>query len=97
MPKTVLQRHDNRYAKDLTIHGKGKTTVFTEGEKRELKNCIVGLADLGFAPTLQYMQEIVCNYVTAYNHEKVMSIFHYKGVSGYPGPDWLHNLNDTIK
>ena len=74
------------------MHSKGRASVFTEGEKRELKDCIVDLADLDFAPTLQDIQEIVCNYVTANNHEKGMSTFHYKGVSGYPGPDWLQKF-----
>ena len=92
VPKTILQRHENRYAKGLTMHSKGRASVFTEGEKRELKDCIVDLADLDFAPTLQDIQEIVCNYVTANNHEKGMSTFHYKGVSGYPGPDWLQKF-----
>ena len=81
----ILQRHENRYAKGLTMHSKGRASVFTEGEKSELKDCIVDLTDQGFAPTLQDIQEIVCNYVTANNHEKGMSTFHYKGVSRYPG------------
>ena len=70
VPKTVLQRHKNRYTKGLEMHSKGRTSAFTEGEKRELNDRIVGLADLGFAPTLQDIQEMVCNYVTANNHEK---------------------------
>ena len=74
------------------MYSKGRTSVFTEVEKRELKDCIVDLADLGFAPTLQDIQEIVYNYVTANNHEKGMSIFHYKGGSGYAGADWLHKF-----
>ena len=71
-----FQRHENRYAKGLAMHSKGRTSIFTEGEKRELKDCIVDLADLGFAPTRQDIQEIVCNYVTTNNHEKGMSTFH---------------------
>lgn len=55
----VLQRHENRYAKGLTMHSKRRTSVFTEGEKRELKDCVVDLADLDFAPTLQDIQKIV--------------------------------------
>ena len=50
------------------MHSKGRTNFFTEGEKREAKDCIVDLAGLGFAPTLQDIQEIVCNCVTANNH-----------------------------
>ena len=41
------------------MHSKRRTSVFTEGEKRELKDCIVDLADLDFAPTLQDIQKIV--------------------------------------
>ena len=32
------------------MHNKGRTSVFTEDQKRELKDCIVDLADLGFKP-----------------------------------------------
>ena len=42
------------------MHRKRKTTVFKEGEKRELTDSIVDLADLGFVPTFQYIQEIIC-------------------------------------
>ena len=90
-----MQSHENRYAKGLTMHSKRRTTVFTENEKRELKDCIVDLADLGFAISkarLQDIQEIVCNYVTANNHEKGMSTFHCKGVNRYQGPDWVHKF-----
>ena len=55
----VLQRHEGRYAKVLTMDSKRRTSVFTESEKRELKDCIVDLADLDFAPTLQDIQKIV--------------------------------------
>ena len=35
------------------------------------------------------IREIVFGYVTNNNHEKGLSTFHFKGVKGSPGPDWL--------
>ena len=32
------------------------------------------------------------NYVSTNEHEQGKSVFHYKGVSGCPGPDWLNNF-----
>ena len=46
------------------------------------------MAELGFAPTLSDICEIITDYVNKNNHLKGMEIFNYKGVSSFPGPDW---------
>ena len=92
IPKTVLARHYERYRQGSTIHSRGRGTVFSDREQLELKQCIIDLADLGFAPTLGDIQEIVTNYVNTNEHEQGKSGFHYKGVRGCPGPDWLNNF-----
>ena len=66
--------------------------MFSDREQLELKQCIIDLADLGFAPTLGDIQEIVTNYVNTNEHEQGKSVFHYKGVQGCPGPDWLNSF-----
>ena len=47
------------------------------------------MAELGFAPTMSDICEIVTDYVNDNNHLKGNEIFNFKGVSGSPGPDWI--------
>ena len=63
IPKTVLAHHYERYRQGSTIHSRGRGTVFSDREQLELKQCIIDLPDLGFAPALGNIQEIVTNYV----------------------------------
>ena len=105
IPKTVLEHHYERYRQGLTIHSRGCGTLFSDREWLELKQCIIHLANLRFAPALGNIQEIVTNYVNINEHEQEKLFFHYKGIRGCPGPGWLNNfmknqnfsLNNTTK
>ena len=66
-------------------------------EINDFKECIVALAELGFAPTISDLREIVADYVTANNHAKAKSIFNYKKVVGCPGPDWIASFIKEVK
>ena len=63
--------------------------MFPSDEILELKNCVIDMAELGFAPTLSDIRELVTDYVNENNHLKRKEIFSDKGVSGSPGPDWI--------
>ena len=86
IPKTVLEHHYERYRQGLTIHSRGCGTLFSDREWLELKQHIIHLANLRFAPALGNIQEIVTNYVNINEHEQEKLFFHYKGVRGCPGP-----------
>ena len=73
----------------LKLNKRGQKGVFTPDEELELKNCIVRLAQLGFAPTLSDIREIVTDYVNISEKEKAKKIFHYKNLKGSPGKDWI--------
>ena len=45
------------------------------------------LAELGFAPTLSDIKEIVTDYVNINETEKAQQIFNFKGLKGCPGKD----------
>ena len=53
------------------------------------------MAELGLAPTLSDIREIVTDYVNENNHLKRKEIFIYKGVSGSLGPDWIASFMKT--
>ena len=53
--------------------------MFTAEEELSLKEFIVKLAELGFAPTLNDIKEIVTNYVNVNEIEKAQKIFNVKG------------------
>lgn len=71
------------------MKSRGCTSVFTENETEELKHCIADLAELGFAPTLMDIREIVRDYVELNNHEKGKQVLQFKGIKGCPGQDWM--------
>ena len=99
-PKTVLVRHYEKYRQGPTIHSRVCGTALSDKEQLELKQYTIEFADIGFAPTPADIQEIVTNYVNTNEHEQGKSVFHYKGVQGCPGPDWLSNLmkkNHSLK
>ena len=73
--------------KGKTFSSRGRHLVFIESETLELKGCIVDLAELGFAPTINDVREIVTDYVNVNNHDQGKKMFNYKGVKGCPGPD----------
>ena len=95
IPKSVLHRHIAAATKGTQLKQKGRTTVFSNDEILELKNCVIDMAELGFAPTLSDIREIVTDYVNENNHLKGKEIFNYKGVSGSPGPDWIASFMKT--
>ena len=53
--------------------------MFTAEEELSLKEFIVKLAELGFAPTLNDIKEIVTNYVNVNEIEKAQKIFNVQG------------------
>ena len=73
----------------LKLNKRGQKGVFTPDEELELKNCIVRLAQLGFAPTLSDIREIVTDYVNIDEKEKAQKTFHYKKLKVSPGKDWI--------
>ena len=66
-----------------------RKAVFTNDEELLLKECIVKLAELGFAPTLNDIKEIVTDYVNINEIEKAQQIFNFMGLKGCPDKDWL--------
>ena len=97
IPKTVLACHYETYRQGSTIHSRSHGTV----SWKWVETMYIDLADSGFAPALSNIQEIVTNYVNTNENEQGKTVFHYKGVWGYPGPDWLNNFmkkqNLTLK
>ena len=88
IPKTVIQEHAACEKNGVEIKQRGRKGVFTPDKELELKNCIVTLARLGFAPTLSDIREIVTDYVNINEKEKAQKTFHYKNLKGSPGKDW---------
>ena len=82
--------------KGTQLKQKGHTTVFPSDEILELKNCVIDMAELGFAPTLSDIRELVTDYVNENNHLKRKEIFSDKGVSGSPRPDWIASFMKTL-
>ena len=87
--KIVLQENAARKKNGVEIKQRGWKGVFTPDEELELKNCIVILAQLGFAPTLSDIREIATDYVNIDEKEKAQKTFHYKKLKGSPGKDWI--------
>ena len=56
----------------------GRKRIFTDEEEEELRNCIVDMADLGFAMTLQEIGDVVESYVMYNDIEKAKVEFNYK-------------------
>ena len=59
----VLQKHAARESQGNEVGMRVRKAVFTVDEELSLKKCIVKLAELGLAPTLNDIKEIVTNYV----------------------------------
>ena len=74
---------------EVEIIQRGQKGVFTPDEELELKNYIVTLAWLGFAPTLSDIRETATDYVNTYEKEKAQKTFHYKNLKGSPAKDWI--------
>ena len=91
----MLHRHIAAATKGTQLKQRGRTTVFRSDEILELKNCVIDIAELGFAPTLSDIRELVTDYVNENNHLKRKEIFSDKGVSGSPGPDWNASFMKT--
>ena len=73
----------------VEIKQRGRKEVFTPDEELELKNCIVTLGWLGFAPTLSDIREIVMDYVNINKKEKAQKTFHYKNLKVSPRKVWI--------
>ena len=90
-------RHTQHLQKGTTLGVRCRKSVFEQHEMEELKGCIVDLADLGFAPTISDIREIVRDYVEENSHARAKSVFKYKGVNGCPGPDWVSSFMKSQK
>ena len=95
VPIATLHRYLNHQKEEKQflkkISERGRKTVFTAVEERQLTNCIIELARIGFAPSLNEIGD-VRSYVEYNDHERGKKSFHYKSVLGYPGPDWMRNF-----
>ena len=89
IPKSTLHFHLSLRKRNLKPSGQGCKPVFTNEENEELKTCIVQLAELGFAPSITDLREIVFNYVQQNDLEHAQKRLKYNGNKGYPGPDWI--------
>ena len=85
----VFQEQAARELQGNEVGIRGRKAVFTNGEELSLKECIVKLAELGFAPTLNDIKEIVTDYVNINEIEKAQQIFNFIGLKGCPDKDWL--------
>ena len=95
VPIATLHRYLNYQKEGKAIPEKdvrGRKTVFTAEEQRQLTNCIAELARIGFAPSINEIGDVVRSYVEYNDHERGKKSFHYKNVQGYPGPDWMRNF-----
>ena len=72
---------------EFEIKKGGQKEVSMPDEKLELKNYIVRLAGLGFAPNLSDIREIVMDYININEKKIAQKIFHYKNLKGSPGKD----------
>ena len=63
VPKSNLERHISAVNKGVPLRGQGRKPVFSLDEARDLKECIVGLASLGFGMRLKDVAELVESYV----------------------------------
>ena len=101
IPRESLRRHITYQAKGLTAGKQGRKPIFNDAETKELRQCIVDLATLGFAMTLKSVAELVESYVRENDIQRAKKIFKYKGRIGYPGPDWINaflkNNNLSLK
>lgn len=58
----------------------------------ELQIIIVELAEIGFPPTLTATKGVLNGYVISCNHQRGLSAFKFKGIWGFPEPDWLQGF-----
>ena len=79
-----MQAHE---LQGIKVGIRGQKAVFTVEEELSLKECIVKLTELGFAPTLNDIKDIVADYLNINEIEKVQQIFNFKGLKGCPGKD----------
>ena len=68
---------------------RGRKPVLSPEARKELKDVILDLASLGFAPMLADIGDLVKSYVLENSIEDAKKVFHYKGVKGHPGRDWM--------
>ena len=71
----VLQEHSVHESQGNKVGIRGQKAVFTVDEELSLKECIVKLAELGFAPTLSDIKEIGTDHVNIKEIEKAQQIF----------------------
>ena len=78
VPIATLHRYLNYQKEGKTIPEKdvrGRKTVFTAEEERQLTNCIIELARIGFAPSLNEIGDVVRSYVNTMIMREVKKVF----------------------
>ena len=78
VPIATLHRYLNYQKEEKTIPEKdvrGRKTVFTAEEERQLTNCIIELARIGFAPSLNEIGDVVRSYVNTMIMREVKKVF----------------------
>ena len=81
IPFDTLHRHISKQKAGIPhmLEKRGKKSSFTSNEKADLKECVVSLASLGFAPSIRDLGALVQNYVAENNAEKALKVLNYKG------------------
>ena len=94
IPVGTLHRHMSKHNSGIPHlqETRGKKPTFSEQEIAELKECIISLASLGFAPSIRDLGLLVQNYVVQNDIEKAKKVFNHNGLKGLPGPDWVRKF-----
>ena len=98
IPMTTLHRNMEFKKKDggamafLEVERRGKKPVLPPEACEELRQVIVDLGSLNFAPTDEDVRDLVRQYVLSNDIVAAKKVFKYKGVEGTPGTDWLRQF-----
>ena len=85
IPRNTLHRYLKKKTNNASQQdNRGRKPVLSPEARKELKDVMLGLASLGFAPTLADIGDLVKSYVLQNNIEEAKKVFHYKGVKGHP-------------
>ena len=65
-----MERHVRATEKGVSLTGQGRKSVFFHGEMKDLKQCIVALASLGFGMRIKDVAQLMESYAQHNNREK---------------------------
>ena len=81
IPRNNLHRYLKKKTNNASLqNNRGRKPVPSPEARKELKDVILDLASLGFAPTLADIGDLVKSYVLENNIEEAKKVFHYKGL-----------------